>query len=156
MFSHCEASPALETAMSVGIDLDRRALFAQALSARPRRLDAHSTHSTLVPSFAHYLARQTKEAAGAYHLVPFQDAGAVFSLDTATNEMTLHAIHAELVDGGQLQGSGKMNVSPAAEFDPSALDIVVRGSDINQEAIAKRFIPDVILPMELDTVGTCC
>lgn len=109
MFSHCEASPALETVMS------------------------------------------TKEAAGAYHLVPFQDAGAVFSLDTATNEMTLHAIHAELVDGGQLQGSGKMNVSPAAEFDPSALDIVVRGSDINQEAIAKRFIPDIILPIELDT-----
>ena len=109
MFSRCEPSPALETAMA------------------------------------------TKEAAGAYHLVPFQDAGAVFSLDTATNEMTLHAIHAELVDGGQLQGSGKMNVSPAAEFDPSALDIIVRGSDINQEAIAKRFIPDVILPMELDT-----
>lgn len=109
MFSRCEASPALETAMA------------------------------------------TKEAAGAYHLVPFHDAGAVFSLDTATNEMTLHAIHAELIDGGQLQGSGKMNVSPAAEFDPSALDIIVRGSDINQEAIAKRFIPDVILPMELDT-----
>ena len=109
MFSHCEASPALEAAMS------------------------------------------TEGAAGAYHLVPFQDAGAVFSLDTATNVMTLHAIHAELVDGGQLQGSGKMNVSPAAEFDPSALDIAVRGSDINQEAIAKRFMPDVVLPMELDT-----
>ena len=109
MFSRCEASPALGTAMA------------------------------------------TKDAAGAYHLVPFRDAGTVFSLDTATNEMTLHAIHAELIDGGQLQGSGKMNVSPAAEFDPSALDIIVRGSDINQEAIAKRFIPDVILPMELDT-----
>jgi hypothetical protein len=45
----------------------------------------------------------------------------------------------------------EMNVSPAAEFDPNALDIVVRGSDIDQEALAKRFIPDVIFPMELDT-----
>ena len=103
------------------------------------------------PSPALETVLATKVAAGAYHLVPFQDAGAVFSLDTATNEMTLHAIHAQLVDGGQLQGSGKVNVSPAAEFDPGALDIIVRGSDINQEAIAKRVIPDVILPMEFDT-----
>ena len=103
------------------------------------------------PSPALETLLSTSQAVGAYDRVPFQDAGLVFSLDTSTNEMILHALHADLIDGGQLQGSGKMNVAPAAEFDPSALDIVVRGSDINQEAVAKRFLPDVTLPIELDT-----
>lgn len=93
----------------------------------------------------------TKNAVGAYDNVPFQDAGAVFSLDTSSNEMTLHAIHAELFDGGQLQGSGKINVAPAAELDPNALDISIRASDINQEALAKRYIPDTVLPVEIDS-----
>ena len=103
------------------------------------------------PSPALETLLSTSQAVGAYDRVPFQDAGLVFSLDTSTNEMTLHALHADLIDGGQLQGSGKMNVAPSAEFDPSALDIVVRGSDINQEAVTKRFLPDVTLPIELDT-----
>lgn len=93
----------------------------------------------------------TGEAVGAYDKVPFQDAGAVFSLDTSTNEMTLHAIHAELFDGGQLQGSGKMNVAPSAELDPNALHVNVRAIDINQEAIAKRYFPDIALPAEIDS-----
>jgi hypothetical protein len=41
------------------------------------------------PSPALETVLSTAEAAGAYDKVPFQDAGAVFSLDTATNEMTL-------------------------------------------------------------------
>lgn len=101
------------------------------------------------PSLALDALQATQSAVGAYERVPFQEAGAVFSLDTATNEMVLHALHGDLVDGGQLQGAGKMNVAPSAELDPSALDIIVRGSDINQEALAKRYLPEVALPLEL-------
>lgn len=101
------------------------------------------------PSLALEALQATENAVGAYERIPFQEAGAVFSLDTATNEMVLHALHGDLVDGGQLQGAGKMNVAPSAELDPNALDIIVRGSDINQEALAKRYLSDVALPLEL-------
>lgn len=42
-------------------------------------------------------------AVGAFDRVPFSSAGAVFSLDTARETMQLHALHAELADGGQVR-----------------------------------------------------
>ena len=41
-------------------------------------------------------------AVGAFDRVPLAAAGAVFALDTAKETMMLHAMHAELVDGGQV------------------------------------------------------
>lgn len=98
---------------------------------------------------ARKVLEETEGAVGAYDRVPFREAGLVFSVNTANDTMTLHAVHAHLVDGGQLHGAGVMNISAAAEMDPKALDIVVRGSDIHQEALIKRFVPDITLPVEL-------
>jgi len=94
--------------------------------------------------------KKTDDAVGSYDRIPFREAGVVFSLNTATDTMTLHAIHGLLIDGGQLQGAGLMNVAPEAEMDPSALQIVIRGSDIHQDSLLKRLVPDITLPLELD------
>ena len=96
-----------------------------------------------------FALKSTAESVGAYDRIPFHEAGLVFSLNTANNTMTLHAIHGHLVDGGQMHGAGVMNISPTAEMDPNALDIIVRGSDIQQEALVKRLIPEATLPEEL-------
>ena len=45
-------------------------------------------------------------AVGAFDRVPFASAGAVFALDTAAETMHLHALHAELVDGGTVRRPG--------------------------------------------------
>ena len=44
-------------------------------------------------------------ALGAYDRVPMMAAGAVFELDTASETMRLHSMHAELLDGGQVRRS---------------------------------------------------
>lgn len=41
-------------------------------------------------------------AVGAYDRVPLAAAGAVFALDTADETLHLHALHAELLDGGEV------------------------------------------------------
>lgn len=96
------------------------------------------------------ILKKTKSAVGSYDRIPFREAGVVFSLNTATDTMTLHAIHGLLIDGGQLQGAGLMNVAPAAEMDPNALQIVIRGSDIHQDSLLKRLVPEITLPSELN------
>lgn len=80
-------------------------------------------------------------AVGAYDHVPVADAGLVFSLNTLTNVMTLHAVHADPVGGGHIDGSGKMLVSPTAEMDPSALDVSLRCHDLPTESLVDRYLP---------------
>lgn len=133
--------------MHVTGPLEKPVFSGHAHVARPA--EAILSHCEQSPALDTLLS--TSEVVGAYDRVPFQDAGAVFSLDTSTNEMTLHAIHAELFDGGQLQGSGKMNVAPSAELDPDALHINVRANDINQESLAKRYMPDIAPSLEIDS-----
>ena len=80
-------------------------------------------------------------AAGAYDKLPFRDAKVVFSLDTKTETMSLHAVTAELLGGGHLQGYGKLWVAPSAEMDPRAVSISAEGKGLPMEALAQYYLP---------------
>lgn len=81
-------------------------------------------------------------AVGAYDRVPLAGAGAVFALDTAQEMFDLHAMHGELLDGGELRGSGRMWVAPLAEMHPSAVSISAEGHGLAVEPLARRYLPD--------------
>lgn len=53
-------------------------------------------------------------AVGAYDRVPLAGAGAVFALDTAAETMQLHALHGELLDGGEVRGVVGRQQPPSA------------------------------------------
>ena len=82
------------------------------------------------------------EAVGAYDKIPIASAELVFSLNTATETMTLHEFRACPLGGGELHGSGTLGVSPASETDPSALSITAQGSGLPAEALASRYLPE--------------
>jgi hypothetical protein len=80
-------------------------------------------------------------AVAAYDRVAFGEAELIFSLDTESNIMSLHSMHADPVEGGRLRGHGTMNVAPSAEMEPDALDIVATGTSLPADEIARRYLP---------------
>ena len=82
------------------------------------------------------------DAIAAYDKVPLASAELVFSLDMATETMTLHEFKASPVGGGVLFGSGTLGTSPASETDPAALSISAQGSGLPAEALAERYLPE--------------
>jgi hypothetical protein len=99
------------------------------------------------PSAALAALRGAPGAAGAYDRVPFAAAGALYELDTATETLTLHALHAAPVGGGALRGHGRMRVSPAAEAAADAVNIKVFGEGLDVEALARRYLPPAAAPL---------
>ncbi|KAL6785562.1 hypothetical protein ACKKBF_B00775 [Auxenochlorella protothecoides x Auxenochlorella symbiontica] len=92
----------------------------------------------------------TPGALGAFDRVPLRSAEAVFSLDTATQRLEVHAVHAAPCDAGAVHGHGHLSVSPDAEADPDALDVDLRGSGIEAGPLLKRFLPgEASLPSSL-------
>lgn len=61
---------------------------------------------------------------------------------------------AEPVGGGQLVGSGRMWLSPAALNDPRAVRISMEAQGLPTEAIVKRYMPPVWLLLHTDTHHT--
>lgn len=94
------------------------------------------------PTAALTALQEEPTAVGAYDRIPFSAASLVFSLDTASQDMTLHAVHAEPVGGGVLQGTGTVGVSPQAETDPNALAVTVQAYGLPAEDLARRYLPE--------------
>lgn len=94
------------------------------------------------PSAALTALQDEPSAVGAYDKVPFSEAQLVFSLDTDTEIMTLHAFKAVPVGGGTLQGAGQLSVSPESEMDPAALSVAAQGIGIPAESIIWRYLPE--------------
>lgn len=84
--------------------------------------------------------RSSPSARGAFDRIPLAEAEAVFSLDTATQRLDLHAVHAVPMTGGSVHGHGTVRVAPDAESDPEAIQLSIQGSGIDADDLATRFL----------------
>jgi len=92
-------------------------------------------------SWAQDLLVATPGAVAAYDKVPLSRASVVFTVDTASEMMYLHAVHAEPCAGGYVNAAGRMWVAPEAEDHPQAVQIHAEANYLPTEQLMLGYLP---------------